>query len=79
MLALASRRCNRMLPGPTNTIADTAVLVAGSPRLSELARYCSPDDMKRDKSTRAKLGWFTSPQGERRWGIELVDTDEDLC
>ncbi|KAI8634568.1 hypothetical protein F5Y19DRAFT_461290 [Xylariaceae sp. FL1651] len=76
ILAVVSGQYNYMLPGPTNSIADVAVLVAGSTRLLGLARLRSVGSIKSDSSTRAKLGWFRGAKGERRWGIELVDVED---
>ncbi|KAI3325397.1 hypothetical protein HD806DRAFT_490219 [Xylariaceae sp. AK1471] len=75
ILAIASRKYNRMLPGPTNSVADAAALVAGSTKLLELARHRSVGSIKNDYSTLAKLGWFKGAEGETRWGIELVDAE----
>jgi hypothetical protein len=75
ILAVVSRKYNRMLPGPTKSVADAAALVAGSPKLLELARRRSVDSVKRDGGTLAKLGWFKGAEGETRWGIELVDAE----
>lgn len=78
ILAMAARRYNKLLPVKVDSIADVAVLVAGSERLLELARQ---RDSRRDRELKsgpeglAKLGWFNGADGELRWGIELVDPD----
>ncbi|KAI1130831.1 hypothetical protein F5Y10DRAFT_288558 [Nemania abortiva] len=73
-LAIVSRHYNRMLiSGPINSIADTAVLVARSTKLLELAKLRSTTDIKKDNSIRAKLGWFDDAEGRKRWGVELSD------
>ncbi|TGJ83738.1 hypothetical protein E0Z10_g5028 [Xylaria hypoxylon] len=72
-LAIVSRQYNRMLSGPINSIADTAVLVAGSTKLLELAKLQSTSDIKKDSRIHAKLGWFNDAEGRKRWGVELSD------
>lgn len=78
ILVIATRRYNKLLPVEINSIADVAVLVAGSERLLELARQRGlrhNRQLKNDPESLAKLGWFNGADGELRWGIELVDAD----
>ncbi|KAI1412285.1 hypothetical protein F5Y13DRAFT_163244 [Hypoxylon sp. FL1857] len=72
ILAFASRRYTKMLLRKVDSIADVAVLMAGSERLLNLAREKSMKDLKKDHVTKARLGWFTGADGTRRWGIEIV-------
>ncbi|KAI0843591.1 hypothetical protein F5Y06DRAFT_7055 [Hypoxylon sp. FL0890] len=76
ILAIASRRYTKMLLRKIDSIADVAVLMAGSEKLLNLAREKSMKDMKNDHATKARLGWFTGADGAQRWGIELLG-DED--
>ncbi|KAI1174675.1 hypothetical protein F4777DRAFT_553044 [Nemania sp. FL0916] len=71
-LAIVSRQYTRMVPKLIDSIADTAVLVAGSVKLLELAKLKSTREIKKDSHVRAKLGWFNDTKGQKRWGVELV-------
>lgn len=76
VLVIAARRYNKLLPSEINSVADVAVLVAGSDRLLQLAREGGDHhgrQLKRDPRSLAKLGWFKEAGGELRWGIELVE------
>ncbi|KAI0107195.1 hypothetical protein GGR51DRAFT_571105 [Nemania sp. FL0031] len=73
VLAIVSREYNRMLPGPSDSIADNAALVAGSARLLQLSREESTRSIKKNDDIRAKLGWFHDAEGQERWGVELYD------
>lgn len=78
ILVTATRRYNKLLPVEINSVADVAVLVAGSGRLLELARQRGlrhNRKLKSEPESLAKLGWFNGANGELRWGIELVDTN----
>lgn len=78
VLVIATRRYNKLLPVEINSVADVAVLVAGSERLLELARQRGSGhdkQLKSDPESLAKLGWFNGADGELRWGIELVEAD----
>ncbi|KAI1139925.1 hypothetical protein F5Y05DRAFT_336131 [Hypoxylon sp. FL0543] len=77
ILAIASRRHTKMLLRKIDSIADVAVLMAGSEKLLNLAREKSTKDLKNDHVTKARLGWFTGANGEQRWGIELVGGEDD--
>lgn len=80
ILVITTRRYNKLLPVEINSIADVAVLVAGSERLLELARQRGSRhdrQLKSDPESLAKLGWFNGADGELRWGIELVETDNN--
>ncbi|OTA88589.1 hypothetical protein M434DRAFT_14935 [Hypoxylon sp. CO27-5] len=72
ILAIASRRHTKMLLRKIDSIADVAVLMAGSEMLLNLAREKSMKELKNDHVTKARLGWFTGVGGTQRWGIELV-------
>ncbi|KAI0104001.1 hypothetical protein GGR51DRAFT_523142 [Nemania sp. FL0031] len=72
LLVIASRSYNRLLLRQVNSIADIAFLVAGSHRLLKTARERSLESLKHDDSIAAKLDWFITDQGDRRWGIEIV-------
>lgn len=79
VLVIATRSYNKLLPVEINSVADVAVLVAGSERLLELARQRGlqhDKQLKSDPESLAKLGWFNGADGELRWGIELVETDK---
>lgn len=76
ILVTATRRYNKLLPSEIDSVADVAVLVAGSERLLELARQGALQhdrQLKSDPKSLAKLGWFNGADGELRWGIELVE------
>lgn len=78
VLVIATRRYNKLLPVEINSVADVAVLVAGSDRLLELARQRGlghDRQLKSDPESLAKLGWFNGADGELRWGIELVEAN----
>ncbi|KAI1370420.1 hypothetical protein F4677DRAFT_364391 [Hypoxylon crocopeplum] len=74
-VAIASREYNQMLPQQINSIADMAVLVAGSDKLLAMARERHVKSIKYDPGSTAKLGWFLSDYGIARWGIELTDKE----
>ncbi|KAF2964497.1 hypothetical protein GQX73_g9057 [Xylaria multiplex] len=73
LLAVASKRYNRLLLRQVNSISDIAFLVAGSHRLLRLARERSLESLKHDDAVKVKLGWFVTDQGCLRWGMEVVD------
>ncbi|KAI0420768.1 hypothetical protein F5X98DRAFT_391488 [Xylaria grammica] len=75
-IAIASREYNKLLPKNINSIADVAVLVAGSERLLTLARENSTEDSKHNPISTATLGWFRDDCGELRLGIEHPDMSE---
>ncbi|KAI0192849.1 hypothetical protein F4808DRAFT_475445 [Astrocystis sublimbata] len=79
LLAIAARRYNRLLLRPVNSIADIAYLVAGSHDLLKVAKERSLESLKHDYTIKAKLDWFTTNQGDRRWGIELVDKPDSTA
>ncbi|KAK5095423.1 hypothetical protein LTR70_003587 [Exophiala xenobiotica] len=55
------------------SVADIAVLVAGSERLLRFAEEKGPIALQADKTFKTRLGWFRTSAGEVRWGIELVE------
>ncbi|KAI1126904.1 hypothetical protein F5Y10DRAFT_202426 [Nemania abortiva] len=77
-LTIASRRYPAVLLRRINSIADVAVLMAGSHRLLQLAREKVAKNFRLDPNTRVRLGWFNDRNGTTRWGIEVVgDGPED--
>lgn len=60
-----------------NTVADLAILVAGSDHYLALARKRGMDGLQDRKDFQTHLGWFRRANGEVRWGIELVDENVD--
>lgn len=74
LLAIASLRHQHLLLQPIESIADVALLVAGSEKLLEHLRnpHVSDDELRDADAYRMKLGWFTSKDGTSRWGIELA-------
>ncbi|KAI1121607.1 hypothetical protein F5Y10DRAFT_288276 [Nemania abortiva] len=78
LLAVASKNYNRLLLRQVDSIADIAFLIAGSLRLLKLARERSLESLKHDNTVEAKLDWFVTDRGDRRWGIEVVGEDPDL-
>ncbi|KAI0165245.1 hypothetical protein GGR52DRAFT_101832 [Hypoxylon sp. FL1284] len=72
VLAIVSRRYNKLLPRKVDSIADVAVLLAGSEKLLTMAREESIAAVKHDPASTARLGWFQGAGGAR-WGIELTD------
>jgi hypothetical protein len=74
VLVLKKRYFSPLLGG-VETIADVAMMVAGSERYLELARREGATGLRADKSFRTRLGWFRIGGGEARWGIELADDD----
>ncbi|KAI1457939.1 hypothetical protein F4805DRAFT_457381 [Annulohypoxylon moriforme] len=77
ILTVASRRYTRMLLRKIDSIADVIVLMAGSEKLLKEAREKSTAQLKGDRATKARLGWFTGADGTQRWGIELVGRDDE--
>ncbi|KAI2467832.1 hypothetical protein F4781DRAFT_298912 [Annulohypoxylon bovei var. microspora] len=78
ILTIASRRYTKTLLRKIDSIADVIVLMAGSEKLLKEAREKSTAQLKSDRVTKARLGWFTGADGTQRWGIELVgDEDRD--
>ncbi|KAI3342654.1 hypothetical protein F4824DRAFT_115259 [Ustulina deusta] len=71
-LTIASRRYPTVLLRRINSIAEIAVLMAGSHRLLKLAREKAAKDFRLDPSTRVRLGWFNDKNGTIRWGIEVA-------
>ncbi|KAI1149194.1 hypothetical protein F4825DRAFT_453736 [Nemania diffusa] len=69
-LTIASRKYPAVLLRRISSIADAAVLMAGSQRLLRLAR--EGGDARLDPGTRVRLGWFHDWKGVMRWGIEVV-------
>lgn len=74
ILVLKNRYFSPLLRG-VDTIADVAMMVAGSERYLELARREGASGLRADKTFRTRLGWFKTGAGEVRWGIELADDD----
>ena len=75
MVSFQRRYFSSLLRG-VGSLADVALMVAGSERLLQFARDQTPEEFcKADFSTR--LGWFRTKSGEVRWGIELVDGHEE--
>ncbi|KAG4428582.1 hypothetical protein IFR05_015933 [Cadophora sp. M221] len=74
ILILKNRYFSPLLRG-VDTIADVAMMVAGSERYLELARREGASGLRADKTFRTRLGWFRTSGGEVRWGIELADDD----
>ncbi|TGJ84937.1 hypothetical protein E0Z10_g3841 [Xylaria hypoxylon] len=77
-LTIASRRYPTVLLRRINSIADVAVLMAGSHRLLKLAREKAVKDFRLDPSTRVRLGWFNDKNGTMRWGIEVVGEEPEV-
>ncbi|KAI1425350.1 hypothetical protein F5Y12DRAFT_714398 [Xylaria sp. FL1777] len=75
-LTIASRRYTTLLLRRVNSIADVAVLMAGSQRLLKLAREKAVNNFRLDPSTRVRLGWFNDENGTMRWGIEVVGEEQ---
>ncbi|KAI0199994.1 hypothetical protein F4808DRAFT_471185 [Astrocystis sublimbata] len=75
-LTIVSRGYPSVLRRRINSIADVAVLMAGSQRLLGLAREKAINNLTLDPGTRVRLGWFNNANGTRRWGIEVVDKGE---
>ncbi|KAH7314105.1 hypothetical protein BKA65DRAFT_557747 [Rhexocercosporidium sp. MPI-PUGE-AT-0058] len=75
ILVLKNRYFSPLLRG-VDTIADVAMMVAGSERYLELARREGASGLRADKTFRTRLGWFRTGGGEVRWGIELADDEE---
>ncbi|KAI4864223.1 hypothetical protein F4820DRAFT_458947 [Hypoxylon rubiginosum] len=73
ILTIAARQYNKLLPKQVNSIADVAVLLAGSDKLLAIARETSIDIIKYDAASTSKLGWFQDGNGAVRWGVELTD------
>ncbi|KAI1360722.1 hypothetical protein F5Y08DRAFT_39755 [Xylaria arbuscula] len=77
ILTIASwRYYSSLLLRRINSIADVAVLMAGSERLLGLARETAVNKMKLDAGTRVRLGWFNDTNGTTRWGIEVVGEEQ---
>ncbi|PVH86048.1 hypothetical protein DL98DRAFT_450848 [Cadophora sp. DSE1049] len=74
ILVLKNRYFSPLLRG-VDTIADVAMMVAGSEKYLELARREGASGLRADKTFRTRLGWFRTARGELRWGIELADDD----
>ncbi|KAI0521002.1 hypothetical protein F5B22DRAFT_653424 [Xylaria bambusicola] len=75
-LTIASQKYRTVLLRRINSIADVAVLMAGSHRLLELAREKTIDRFKLDSGTKVRLGWFNDKNGAMRWGIEVVGEEQ---
>ncbi|KKY14796.1 hypothetical protein UCDDS831_g07972 [Diplodia seriata] len=72
------RRYLRNLKRNVECIADVLVLIAGSDRLLRLVRGRELDVEWDDAGEiKTKLGWFENGEGQRRWGIEIVDEERE--
>lgn len=72
-LTIASWGYSSLLPRRINSIADIAVLMAGSQGLLRLARETAVNSSRFDANKMVRLGWFNDANGTRRWGIEVVE------
>lgn len=72
ILMVASRRYNSALLRKVDSVADVAVLVAGSSKLLEFVRDRPLGSLKSDRSITARLGWFDGEGGASGWRIELM-------
>ncbi|KAL0257629.1 hypothetical protein SLS55_006792 [Diplodia seriata] len=75
IVAALQRRYLKNLDRNIECIGDVLVLVAGSDKLLDLAQKMEPKDLKYQKQTQTRLGWFEDSRGTRRWGIEVVDEE----
>jgi len=73
LILILKKRYFSPLMEKVETIADIAILVAGSERLLRFAAEKGPVALQADKSFKARLGWFRTSTGEVRWGIELIE------
>ncbi|KAI0096452.1 hypothetical protein GGR51DRAFT_567199 [Nemania sp. FL0031] len=78
-LTIASRKYPTILLRRINSIADVAVLMAGSHRLLKLARDKAVRGFKLDPSTKVRLGWFNDEKSTLRWGIEVVGEEYEVA
>jgi hypothetical protein len=53
-------------------IADVLVLIAGSEQLLAAVTEQGLDSILKEDKTFTELGWFSDPDGTRRWRIEVV-------
>jgi len=71
----------RLYLGPmirnVESIANVLVLVAGSSKLLKLVRERGVEKLTNNRDTYTRLGWFTGEDGQKRWGIEVVDRDAE--
>lgn len=77
IIILKGRYFSPLLRG-VDTVADVAVMVAGSERLLQFAKEKGAAALQNDKSFKTRLGWFRTSTGEVRWGIELVGSGVDF-
>lgn len=73
LILILKKRYFLPLLGKVESVADVAVLVAGSERLLSFAGEKGPIALQADKTFKTRLGWFRTSTGEVRWGIELVE------
>ncbi|KAI4865605.1 hypothetical protein F4820DRAFT_447811 [Hypoxylon rubiginosum] len=77
-LALASRRWAALIRQRINSIADVAVLAAGSERLLNLVKDKSSKELKDDSTAKSVLGCFVDADVVGQWGIELVSQGQEM-
>ncbi|KAI0388910.1 hypothetical protein F5Y17DRAFT_451155 [Xylariaceae sp. FL0594] len=75
-LTVSSRTYRKMLIRRIDSIADVAVLVAGSNQLLNMARQNIARRLNLSPGVLVWLGWFVDEKGTTRWGLEVFPEQE---
>lgn len=86
VVVVVEKRWLAKLVGGTKTLADRAILMAGSDALLNRVASGRVGQQKDGTELQTKLGWFRDKRGDVRWGIELFGEgsgvewlDEDMA
>ena len=78
LILLVEKRYLANLHRGVKTIADIAILVAGSHALLSYLKTHGIDSKNADADVKTILGWFRDREGQERWGIELVGDESGI-
>lgn len=76
VVAATMNRHLRGLKGDVERVADVLLLVAGSDKLLRLLKERGERQLA-EEGVMTKLGWFEDRDGQLRWGIEVVDDENE--
>lgn len=77
LIAIGYRHYFKALPRDMNALASIIALVYDSPKLSKwVADHGTDGEKKHAGEVKAAIGYFQGSEGDMRWGIELVEDEE---